>query len=183
MRVSRLDLGADVVHLPSRDLLVIHPDLDYAESLGAVMGTLPGLHPDVAVSLVEQVTPRPHRPSRMEKVGQMAGRAAVSILLAVFTAFTWGSDPAAAAFGPTWAQEMESMGMVCQPPRDGSTTCTSADRRVVLVEGYRRRHATLYLIYRGAGEAHLLVFDTTDDAIDYALDHPERDRAGRVVIW
>lgn len=182
VHVKRLDLGADVVYVPTRDVLVIHPDLDYAQALGAVMGTLPDLHPDVAVELVEQVTPRPHPEPVRAKVARGVFATAVAALIVLVV----GLQPAAATarFGEVWQQQASAMGLECQEPDDDGVTVCLDDSRTVRVLGMRYKHADCYLIDRPGRteDAEVLVFDSVRYAQQFEFHHPDSQRAGRVVI-
>ena len=186
MQVKRLDLGADVVYVPTRDILVIHPDLDYAEALGAVAGTLPHLHPDAVKSLVDQVTatprPEPAEPSVWPRV---LAQAVVALVTSLLVLLGWGTSTATAdgpRWGEIWRAQVKAMGMDCDPVRDSVTTCV-AGKHVIRVEGFRHRHADLYLIDRpGPADNEVLVFDDVDRAERWAKRHPEAEQAGRVVI-
>lgn len=58
MKICRRDLGVDIVVLPSRGLVVIHPDLTYGQAMGAVRKALP----DMAASAVAELVSRVSRP-------------------------------------------------------------------------------------------------------------------------
>lgn len=183
MQVRRLDLGAEVVAIPSRDLLVIHPDLEYADALGAVMGTLPDLHPDAAVALVEQVTPRPEAKPR--PVGRIL-LAACAILIGLATLTVGHTPPAAASlYGDLWDRQMAEMGMTCQEAREGVTVCVDGDRDLVRVEGFHRPHSALYVMsgHEDHGCRYMRVFDEEWRAEEFADEHSFATRSGRVVVW
>lgn len=183
MNVKRLDLGAEVVHIPSRDLLVIHPDLDYAEAVGAVHGTIPGLHLDTVMQLVEQVTPRPKKPPRRwPAIGVRMALASLATLLLVFHFGTNEPAVAGAKFGDVWAGQMNQMGLDCYGTGD-TRTCTSKDGGVTEISGYDRKDASLYILRSSAGRSYLLVFDFREAARKWHRKHPEVAMTGRAAVW
>lgn len=186
MQVRRLDLGADVVAIPSRDLLIIHPDLNYAEALGAVSGSLPDLHPDAVVQLVEQVTPRPAQPQRppLLALATRAGSVAVMILFVIGFGVTL-IQPVSAdmRFGPLWQRQMERLGLRCHTSEAGTRVCTSKDRPVVQVEGFSRNHSALYVMRSDGETSYMRIFDSDRAARRWQRHHPNLEMAGRVVVW
>lgn len=180
LQARRLDLGADIVAIPSRELVAIHPDLSYAEALGALMGTLPDLHPDVARTLVEQVTPRP-RPLPARRLAASVAVAVTAVLVAVLSP---QSATAVADFGPAWRAQMAAWGLSCEEgqPGDGAWTCTDGET-VCQVEGFARRGADLYLLDHGSRETRVMIFETERQARRYAERNPEVTLTGRVATW
>lgn len=187
MNVKRLDLGADIVVLPERDLIVLHPDLDYGQSLGAVMGTLPDLHADAAVGLVEQVTPRPRPESEPEPRRRVGWhRALVVVVLAVV--MLWAPvtvQPAAAGpeFGPDWQAAVRSLGMTCFGEGAQHRMCRTRSGERISMRGYRHEDGSLY-VSLGADQTKIIfVFDTASAARRYVAEHPAAILQGRAVVW
>ncbi len=182
VNVKRIDLGVDIVALPERNLIVLHPDLTYAEALGAILGVLPDIHPDVARRLVEKVTPRPGRvPVRV--VGSL--RAAVIVLVAVlaYTLYSPGSPASASArFGPDWSAATAALGLRCQGDSHTMRTCLASDGDVVTMHGYAHQTGTLYVAQGGDDDAIIFVFDKLADADRYAHLHPNAEQHDRAVI-
>lgn len=171
-----------MVVIPSRELVVIHPDLDYAEALGAVMGTLPDLHPDAAKALVDQVTPAPRRaPHPLNRISIVVCALALALPLAgaVMPA------EATATFGPTWKQQMAMLGLECtNEVHDRQIrACLDADRDVHHVRGIPRPDGDLYLVSTDSGCHSVKVFDRERDAEEFAAVHPNVRQAGRVASW
>lgn len=179
--VKRQDLGADVVYLPMRNLLVLHPDLDYGDALAAVFSVLPDLHIDVAQRLVEQVTPRPHpEPRRWPLVGlRMALAAMAASLLVTF------AHPASAGveFGPDWRAAISELGLSCSGDRDAVRWCRYGKGEPIFkVRGFRHDNGTLYVGSGPKGKV-IFVFDDLADAEHYVDLHPAALQRGRAVIW
>lgn len=178
IQVRRQDVGVDVVYLPSKELVVLHPDLDYAESLGAVRAVLPDLHIDVAVGLVQSVTPRPRPQAALRTRLAMA---VVGLAASLVGILGLESTPASAMFGPTFSQTMSRMGLTCASGEGQTRVCTSKDGSPVEVVCYRRHGAALYIVRRPGHDAqYLLIFDTREHAQAWAEKHPDTPVTGRV---
>lgn len=181
MQVKRLDLGVDIVVLPQRRLVVLHPDLDYAESLGAILGTMPDIHIDAAVAMVDQVTPRPREeppPRRSNFRASMVG-----LIAALMVVLSGGFVPSSAEadFGPQWRDAADALGLHHCHPSGDHRVCESPKGRV-RVRGYEHAFGDLY-VARGALSAIVYVFDSEEDAVEFADRHAlEVERYGRAVI-
>lgn len=182
MRVQRLDVGADVVHIPTRDLLVIHPDLEFGEAVGAVKATCPTMHMDAVIAAVEQVTPRP-KPKPRTAIRLRLSSLLVAAILSLGIGVATLNPAAATMFGDQWASQMARLGLVCEPV-DGSTSvaCTEQDGSVTMVAAYRREDRTLYVIRRKGPDHFLLIFDTTNDARRWERNRIDATVTGRVAI-
>lgn len=185
MRVQRLDVGADVVHIPTRDLLVIHPDLEYGEALGAVRATCPDMHMDAVVAAVEQVTPRPKPDPKPDRpaYGVRLVSTLVALLLSVAIGATSLTPASATMFGDTWASQMQRLGLACEHSGEAKVvTCTEKDGDLTRVAAYRREDATLYVIRRRGPDHCLLIFDTKEAARRWSASRIDAVVTGRVAV-
>lgn len=183
---KRQDLGTDIVVLPARRLVVFHPDLDYAEALGALMATLPDMHPDVAQRTVEKVTPRP-RAEDPPLPRRSPYRALVAFVVAVLLGWSMVPSPAAAGkpdFGPDWQSVKTALGLTCWGDHPRTRLCRYEDStNPFAVRGYRHETGDLYI---SSGPRGTVVFDFFDpaDAEDYLVLHPGAQLHGAsTVVW
>jgi hypothetical protein len=139
VRAQRLDLGVDVVVVPDKDLLFVHPDLSFGQAVGSVMAALPDMHPDVAVNLVAQVSQRP-QPRRF---GWRLSATTVAALAAVAGVLVLGqgSDP----YGERWKNAVTELGLTCQHAPD-QHTCTGEAGTRYQVTAYTRDDGALYVL-------------------------------------
>jgi hypothetical protein len=184
--VKRLDLGADIVLLPERNLIVLHPDLDYAQSLGAIMGTLPGIHPDAARCLVEKVTSRTWVAPR-GRLGRTWDRVRIVVVAAVLAVAiaVWSTPQTASAharFGQSWSDAVHRLGLTCQGSSSTERSCVTPAGKPVRIHGYRHEFGSVYVV-TGATTAIIFVFDDPSNADDYARLHPGAKLIGNTVIW
>jgi hypothetical protein len=138
MRVLRLDLGVDIVVVPDRNLILLHPDLSFPQAVGAIRGALPDLHPDVVVNLVSQVTQRP-QPRRAAKT--LLG---LTLLTAVFVGAHVMTD-LSGPFGGRWRNAVAALELTCDEV-DDTRVCTAPDGLSYEVTAWTRSDGALYVL-------------------------------------
>lgn len=181
--VRRQDVGTDVVYLPKRNLLVLHPDLNYGESLAAILTVIPDLHLDVAKRLVEKVNPRlKPEPRRWPMIALRMGLAALASAAAVlFIGPTMAS--AEPEFGPDWQAAVGALGMECHGDREERRLCRYSEGEPWFsMRGFRHESGSLY-VSDGPYAKVIFVFDEERDAVRYVTLHPAAERYDRAVVW
>lgn len=167
-----------MIVLPQRQLVVLHPDLDYAEALGALLGTVPDMHPDVARRLVEKVTPRPKPPRTPLRV---------AVVAALMVALGWAAVPSPATaepdFGPDWHRTTRALGLDCWGGAENVRVCRYQPGNSFVIRGYRHDTGSLY-VSSGPRGTVIFDFDTVEQARHYAELHPEAELVEpSVVVW
>lgn len=152
MRIQRLDLGVDVVVVPQEDVVLLHPDLSFGEAVGVVMAVLPQMHPDAVVSLVSQVTQRPHDRSRS------LPRAVVAALVLLVVLGAAAATAAPEPYDRRWREAIAQLGLQCQHAEVGRE-CRDRDGTRYRVLAYTRDDGALYVLRSGGDRTYLRVFE------------------------
>ena len=150
MRVQRLDLGVDIVVVPDRNLILLHPELSFPQAVGAIRAALPDLHPDVVVNLVSQVTQRPH-PRRTSKA-LLALPLLAALTIGAFV-ITNTSDP----YDDRWRNAVSALELNCDQA-DDQRVCFAPDGARYEVTAWTRSDGTLFVLRSNGQRSYIRSF-------------------------